>query len=242
MENSSIPWTDHTFNPWIGCARVSPGCEHCYAETLMETRYKRVSWGPGGTRVKTSPANWKKPRQWNARADALGIRYRVFCASLADVFESRPELVPWRDELHQLIRDTPNLDWLVLTKRPEIAADYYQRNGIPRNVWAGATVEDHDRAEQRIPVLRTIPARVRFVSAEPLLADLGKLDLTGIGWVIVGGESGPGFRTMAPEWARRIRDQCERKNVPFFFKQWSAPAAGSRGHELDGVVHHAFPV
>jgi protein gp37 len=240
MENSSIAWTHHTFNPWIGCSRVSPGCEHCYAETLMDTRYHRAKWGPTGTRVRTSEDNWAKPKKWNAKASALGVRYRVFCASLADVFEPRPELATWRDELHELVRDTPNLDWLVLTKRPEVAADYYGRNGIPGNVWIGTTVEDRDRAEKRIPILRSIPARVRFLSVEPLLGDLGDLDLTGIAWVIVGGESGPGFRAMAPEWARNVREQCERRNTPFFFKQWSGRSP-AKNPALDGKLHAAYP-
>jgi protein gp37 len=118
-ENTKIEWATHTFNPWIGCAKVSPGCQHCYAEALMDTRYGTVKWGIHGTRKRTSPANWRKPVAWNRRCGALGIRERVFCCSLADVFEDRPDLSPIRLDLFRLILATPHLDWLLLTKRPE---------------------------------------------------------------------------------------------------------------------------
>jgi protein gp37 len=121
-ENSNIEWTHHTFNPWIGCTKVSDGCKNCYAENLMDKRYGRVKWGPQGTRVRTSEANWKKPLKWNREAEAKGERHRVFCASLADVFEDKPdqpEMEQWRLELLELIIKTPYLDWLLLTKRPE---------------------------------------------------------------------------------------------------------------------------
>jgi protein gp37 len=182
-ENSKIEWTDHTFNPWIGCTKVSDGCKHCYAETLMDHRYKKVTWGPEGTRVRTSAANWKKPLQWNRQAQAEGRRYRVFCASLADVFEDRPELVEWRRDLLGMIEQTPNLDWLLLTKRPENvnqmiaeaiktdAGDHGVRVWLSRisNVWIGTSVENQQTADERIPHLLQIPAAVRFLSMEPLL-------------------------------------------------------------------------
>lgn len=187
-ENSKIEWTDHTFNPWIGCAKVSDGCKHCYAETLMH-RYGKVKWGPQGTRQRTSEANWRKPLQWNRQAEKEGRRYRVFCASLADVFEDRPELVEWRNDLLGLIEDTPNLDWLLLTKRPEninrMIADlrgdceWLSWNGAKErhNIWIGTSVEDQKAADERIPHLLNIPARVRFLSCEPLLGpvDLGMI-------------------------------------------------------------------
>lgn len=178
-ENSAIEWCTHTFNPWVGCAKVSPGCKHCYAETLMDKRYGRVEWGVHGTRSKTSPGNWKKPLRWDRLAAESGTRARVFCASLADVFEDRPELVEWRAELFALIEATPNLDWQLLTKRPELimrmVPDSWALDGFPPNVWIGTSVEDQERADERIPELLALPAQVRFLSCEPLL---GPVDLS----------------------------------------------------------------
>ncbi len=202
----------------------------------------RVKWGPGGTRVKTRPEAWEKPRKWNLNAQKAGIRLRVFCASLADIFEDRPDLAPWRDEVHDLIEETPHLDWQLLTKRPQVAADYYCRRSIPENVWIGTSVEDRTRALERIPWLRKIPARVRFLSIEPLLEDLGPVDFDGVNWVIVGGESGRLHRPLQASWVRPIRDQCDAKGIPFFFKQWSARKADGNGHLLDGKEYQAFPI
>jgi protein gp37 len=245
-ENSKIEWTDHTFNPWEGCQKVGPGCDHCYAET-RNARFAggtAINWGPGAPRRRTSPANWRKPLQWNkAHAEFFakhGRRQRVFCASLADVFDN--EVDPqWRRDLFDLIELTPNLDWLLLTKRignvrrmlPTIGW-----LGARDNVWLGATIVNRAEADRDIPKLLAVLARVRFLSMEPLL---GPVDLTnvwmpdgdalgialfsqgtgtGIDWVIAGGESGPGARPMHPVWARDIRDQCEEAGVPFLFKQW----------------------
>ena len=241
--NSGIEWTDHTFNPWIGCTKVSEGCKHCYAEREMDHHWKRVQWGPQGTRVRTSAAYWREPLKWNsqvwAQCEVCGwrgefdggpcqgcqhplvtvgkyARQRVFCASLADVFEDRDELKPWRDDLFRLIEQTPNLDWLILTKRPQNVTWY-----LPDNVWIGTSVENQRAADERIPALLKIPAKVRFLSCEPLL---GKVNLRGwvndIQWVIAGGESGPEARPMHPNWARSLRGQCQAAKVPFFFKQW----------------------
>ncbi|MFT3829851.1 MAG: phage Gp37/Gp68 family protein [Opitutaceae bacterium] len=241
MEDSKIAWTNHTFNPWIGCTKISPGCAHCYAKAQQDDWLRKVEWGPDGTRLRTGPDTWAKPHEWNREAQRTGTRLRVFCSSLADVFEDRAELAPWRDEVHALIAETPQLDWQILTKRPEIAAEYYRTHSIPKNVWIGTSVEDRVRAEQRIPVLRPIPATVRFLSIEPLLEDLGDVDFTGIDWVIVGGESGRHFRTMHADWVRPIRDQCLAKGISFFFKQWAASHAGDNGHVLDGKEYRAFP-
>jgi protein gp37 len=189
-ENSKIEWTHHTFNPWIGCQRVSPGCENCYAEsydkrvggTKMPDGSKALRWGPKAPRVVTSAANWRKPLKWNAEAEAAGERHRVFCASLADVFEDRPELAAPRARLHALIRDMSHLDWLLLTKRPENAgrlwaqAHYDAFDGSESlgptwapNVWLGTTAEDQRRADERLPHLLAVDAAVRFVSYEPAL-------------------------------------------------------------------------
>lgn len=185
--NTKIEWADHTFNPWIGCSKVSAGCANCYAEEMMDRRFGKATWGDNGTRVRTSDANWRKPLQWDRAAAAAGERHRVFCASLADVFEDRPELEPWRDDLFRLITDTPNLDWLLLTKRPEnvirlsdLAIQHKGETLVPivetvPNIWIGTSVENQEQADKRIPELLKIPAPVRFLSMEPLL---GPVDLT----------------------------------------------------------------
>lgn len=248
-ENSNIEWTDHTFNPFIGCTKVSPGCYHCYAEHLMDTRLHKVVWGPHGERVRTSAANWRKPLAWNRTAGVFyarhGRRQRVFCASLADVFDNEVDLL-WRRDLFRLIADTQNLDWLLLTKRIGNVPTMLRHIGVerlPDNVWLGATIVNQAEADRDIPKLLAVPARVRFLSMEPLL---GPVDLLATGdvlcrcggclemaatypeharlqridWVIAGGESGPGARPMHPDWARSLRDQCASAGVPFLFKQW----------------------
>lgn len=244
-ENSKIEWTDHTFNPWEGCTKVSDGCKHCYAEARAN-RFGTVKWGPTGQRRRTSAANWRKPLAWNRQAKAEGRRYRVFCASLADVFEDKPdqpEMDDWRRELFQMIVNTPHLDWLLLTKRPELVNETIERvTGFSdsemwfftSHVWIGTSVENQEQADKRIPELLEIPAAVRFLSMEPLLGNV-QVDLDGINWVIVGGESGANARPMHPDWARSIRDQCQEANVSLFFKQWGeyAPTFDVWGNYID---------
>lgn len=294
-ENTEISWTDATFNPWMGCTKVSPGCDHCYAENLMDNRHGKVHWGAGQPRVRTGEKNWNLPVRWNARpfyecagcgwrgekvsleggsftegipscpvCDDLRVesaRRRVFCSSLADVFDN--EVAPaWRADLFKLIKATPKLDWLLLTKRignvaKMLPPDWFshreeddgvrtrcQLNGY-HNVWLGATIVNQEEADRDIHKLLAVPARVRFLSMEPLL---GPVDLRGaegcgdcdpciggqpaacavgavrvfpgIDWVIVGGESGHGARPMSPDWVRSLRDQCAAAGVPFHFKQW----------------------
>jgi len=200
MQNSKIEWCDHTFNPWHGCQRVSPGCEHCYAEVLNR-RYGYDNWGPAKTtpRRMMSESYWRQPVRWNAQAEQAGQRARVFCASMADVFEDHPDVVEARQRLFELIGQTPHLDWLLLTKRPEnilpltrraidpfygpLGNECAEPNGLDvaefdqlfPNVWLGTSVEDQQRADERIPELLKVPARVRFLSCEPLL---GPLDLS----------------------------------------------------------------
>ena len=241
MKNSTIAWTDHTFNPWVGCEKISAGCAHCYAETMMATRFQRVRWGRDGTRERTSPANWRQPLKWNQEAQELGLCPRVFCASLADVFEDRDELVPWRDDLHRMIAQTPHLIWLLLTKRPEVAARYYRSRAVPTNVWLGTTVENR-AAIERIPTLAAIPAAVHFLSCEPLLEDLGTLPLQGIEWLIAGGESGRDHRPVEAAWLRSLRDQCRSAGLPFFFKQWGGVRPKQHGNVLDDEVIEQVPV
>lgn len=239
-ENTKIEWATHTMNPWRGCTKVSAGCKHCYADTLSKRNPTVLGiWGPNGTRVVASEPQWRLPVKWNREAKKLDDRPRVFCASLADVFEewstmpdsSHDAIMKARKRLGELIVDTTELDWLLLTKRPQnvmhVARDMWrfahlQPNGaLPSNVWIGTSVEDQEAADKRIPLLSSIPAKVRFLSVEPLL---GPLDLTGhlasVHWVIVGGESGPDSRPMNPEWVRSIRDQCIAAKVCFFFKQY----------------------
>lgn len=221
---SSIEWTHHTFNPWWGCTKVSPGCKNCYAETFSH-RIGQHIWGPKAARRFFSASHWQEPIKWNAEAARTNVRRRVFCASMADVFEARRELDPYRDRLWDLIANTPALDWLILTKRPERMRKVAPwRDEWPANVWAGTTIENQRWADKRIPVLLDIPASVRFLSCEPLL---GPVDirpwLVGqrrIDWVIAGGESGHNARPMNPEWARNLRDQCATARTPFHFKQW----------------------
>ena len=248
-ETTAISWTDHTFNPWMGCTKVSPACDHCYAEALMK-RTGKVQWGDDAVRVVTSDGYWRNPIKWNRQAEAEGRRHRVFCASLADVFEDRPELVEPRRRLLDLIDATPMLDWQLLTKRPENVLRLIDFDPtverFRRNVWIGATVEDEERTT-RIYDLDDIPAPVRFLSCEPLLGPLteGRLDLlnllSGMDWVIVGGESGAGHRPLDVDTARTIRDACEFLEIPFFFKQHGGQYPTSGGHELDGQVWHQFP-
>lgn len=249
-ENSGIEWTHHTFNPWIGCTKVSAACDHCYAET-WDARFKGDRWGARADRTRTK--SWGKPRRWNELAQGAAERPRVFCASLADVFDNHKSIQEsWRDELWTLMADTPNLDWLLLTKRPQNIARFVPGwmgpMSWPKNIWIGTTVENQTEAERRIPYLLEIPARVRFLSMEPLL---GPVDLTpwlggesGLNWVIVGGESGPDYREADPGWFRSLRDQCADAGVPFLFKQWGGPSQRvikAKGRALDGQIHDGYP-
>lgn len=261
-QDSAIEWTTHTFNPYRGCTKVSAGCANCYADTQAKRNPGTLGvWGPNGTRVVASESMWREPVKWDKAAKAVGERHRVFCASMADVFEG-PATMPaaaWdavtqaRKRLGQLILDTPNLDWLLLTKRPEnvtaIAADMWVRFGgptvpLPSNVWVGTSVENQQAADERIPHLLKVPAAVRFLSCEPLLGPVNLTQWidsywTGTGfsrtsshkiarlhWVIVGGESGHGARPMHWQWAHSLRDQCQAAGVAFHFKQWGEWVSG----------------
>lgn len=280
-DKTEIAWCDSTFNPWIGCTKIGAGCDHCYAEADFDHRKHRVKWGAGQARSRTSPANWKKPLRWN-RADfrecrdcgwrgevdtlvddtcpSCGkhehlepARRRVFCASLADVFDNEVP-VEWRMDLFSLIANTPNLDWLILTKRvgnvmPMCSGDSLMFDMIGRRVWLGITVCNQAEADRDIPKLLQIPASKLWLSMEPLLdhVDLWALaanslhTLDGgpkIDWVVVGGESGSKARPMHPDWVRSLRDQCSEANVPFLFKQWGEWAPNwyndADGNKIDG--------
>lgn len=297
MKNTEISWCDHTFNPWTGCAKVSPGCLNCYAEGWAK-RSGIVKWG--GPRRRTTASNWNEPRKWNRDAQAAlaahsdecakdmsygqhvkpPARPRVFCASLADWLDDEVP-VEWLADLLELIAATPDLDWLLLTKRPQnfaartqavsqlsgrqasiLAMQWGGWGNTPPNVWVGTTVEDQQRADERIPALLKIPARVRFLSCEPLLGpvnltviinnglgrDALRVDDASMGdperhvdWVICGGESGPGARPMHPDWARSLRDQCAAAGVAFHFKQWGGVNKKEAGRILDGETFDQFP-
>lgn len=251
-KGSKIEWTHHTFNPWWGCERVSAACKNCYAEAWAH-RLGLDLWSKGAPRRMMSDAYWRQPIAWDREAAARGRRDRVFCASMADVFEDRRDLDAPREQLWRLISETPHLDWLLLTKRPEHVAHTVPWGASwPRNVWLGTTVENQRWAEKRLPHLLAHPAAVHFLSCEPLL---GPLDLTRwlspalgarrVGWVIAGGESGHRARPMNPSWARAVRDQCARYGVPFHFKQWGnwRPAAGVlNGHEVRNLNGHDVPI
>jgi len=244
-EKSAIEWTDATFNPWWGCAKVSPGCDNCYAERDA-SRYQpgRSLWGLDADRRTFGDAHWNEPRRWERRAIKEGRRLRVFCASMADVFDNRDSLLLERARLWSLIRETPHLDWLILTKRIGNARKMLPNDwgfGYP-NVWLGASVVNQEEADRDIPKLLKTSAAVRFLSCEPLLGPIsltrlhshcpvhdfdsgfcssGCPDLYTVDWLIVGGESGPRSRPMEWSWARTLREQCETAGVSFFMKQMS---------------------
>ena len=239
MENSSIEWTDHTFSPWEGCQRVSPGCEHCYAEARDTRWHDGENWGPKSKRLVHSDSYWRQPYKWDAVAAKAGERRRVFCASLADVFEDRRDLDVHRSRLWNLIEATPNLDWLLLTKRPEnvlaLVPERWREYGIP--AWLGVTTENQEYADRRLTVALTIKARLHFASYEPALGPVnfglfGTLPKSThpsytmvhqvLRWIICGGESGPGARPFNVDWARRCVQQCREADVACFVKQLGA--------------------
>lgn len=225
-KNSHIEWTNHTFNPWWGCHKISPACDNCYAEAWAK-RVGEIIWGQEAPRRFFGDAHWRQPLKWDQEAATNGIRARVFCASMADVFERRTTLDRERARLWNLIERTPNLDWLLLTKRPQyILSMTPWSNDWPPNVWVGTSIENQKLAELRLPYLLSVPAAVRFLSCEPLL---GPLDLRPwfnrrsykpIDWVIVGGESGSHSRPMHPDWVNGLLHQCLNAQVAFHFKQW----------------------
>lgn len=300
MKNSTIAWTNHTFNPWIGCSKVSPGCSNCYAEVETFARTRRAQgtelWGKGQFRHRTSTDYWKQPIKWNVdaareessfRSNPLQARFegnppprpRIFCASMSDWLDDEVP-IEWLADLLSLIHRTPNLNWLMLTKRPEnwftrVRDAWLKMDGgsalmasswlgsshggrttpnPPDNVWMGTSVEDQTRANQRIPTLITIPARIRFLSVEPML---GPIDfptaapcgyycdhdanggghrpghgLSGIHWVIFGGESGPNARHCHIQWLRDGIAQCRSAGVSVFVKQLGS---NSR-HDTEGEM------
>lgn len=223
-EFSKIAWCDGTFNPWIGCSRVSPGCQNCYAENLMDNRYHRVKWGAGNPRVRTK--TWNDPIKWNRLAEKEGIRKKVFCASLADWLDEEVS-TQWREDLIDLIESCSNIDWLMLTKRIE----NYEKMVPPKwldnplkNVWIGTTAEDQKYWGIRVPILEKIPAAIRWVSYEPALGPIEIPIGSNVDWVIIGGESNQSdpAREFNLDWARNVISQCRSKGIVPFVKQFGS--------------------
>lgn len=242
-DRTGIEWTEVTWNPTTGCDRVSPGCDNCYALTMAKRlkamgseRYQtdgdpRTS-GPGFG-VAIHPEALEQPFRWRGRKT-------VFVNSMSDLFHAKVPVSFVRD-VFDVMRDTPQHTYQVLTKRSRRMARMSDKLDWPDNLWIGVSVETA-QFFNRIDDLRLVPAAVRFLSCEPLLGALPKLDLTGIGWVITGGESGPNARPIDVEWVREIRDQCVRADVPFFHKQWGGRTPKRNGRELDGVTWDQMPV
>jgi protein gp37 len=241
-DGSGIEWTEATWNPTTGCDRISPGCDNCYALTLAKrlkamgnAKYQqdgdpRTS-GPGFA-VTEHPSALDIPRGWSSPRV-------IFVDSMSDLFHARVSSGYIQDVFH-VMAETPRHTYQLLTKRPRRAARMAEELPWPSNVWLGVSVESADHL-WRLEELRKVPAATRFVSAEPLLGSLVGLDLTGMHWLIAGGESGPGHRRMHPEWARELRDACRAQQVAFFFKQWGGPTPKSNGRELDGRLWDEVP-
>lgn len=232
--STAIEWTDATWNPVRGCTKVSPGCKHCYAETFAE-RFRGVPGHPyeQGFDLRLVPEKLEEPLRWTQPR-------MVFVNSMSDLFHVGVE----DNYIRRVFRVMAAADWhtfQVLTKRSSRLRELANSLIVSNNVWLGVSVEDRKFGVPRIDDLREVPAVVRFLSIEPLLEDLGELDLRGIDWVIVGGESGLGARPLERDWVVSIRDQCAAAGVAFFFKQWGGVRKKVRGRELDGKLYDQFP-
>jgi protein gp37 len=219
---TGIKWTDSTFKPWWGCLKVSPGCDNCYAETFDKRVHgaDKAHWGKGAPRREFGEKHWNEPLRWNAAAQKAGKPSMVFCASMADWCDAEAPAGAV-ERLHAFWRATPWLRWQMLTKRParirmNLPSDW--GDGYP-HVWLGVTVEDRTHGWPRVDVLRSIPAKVRFLSCEPLLEDVSGVNLSGIHWAICGGESGHHARPFTTDWARNLLAACRASGARYFFKQ-----------------------
>jgi len=235
---SAIEWTDATWNPIRGCTKISPGCKHCYAETFAE-RFRGVPGHPyeQGFDLKLVPHRLSEPLKWTTPKT-------IFVNSMSDLFQ---EGIPdsFVDQVGQVMQMADWHTYQVLTKRAEHMRDMLSGPlsfaSQLRHIWWGVSVEDRKYGLPRIDALREAPAALRFLSVEPLLEDLGEINLDGIHWVIVGGESGAGARPMMVEWVLRLREQCAAASVPFFFKQWGGVRKSEAGRMLDGRTYDAMP-
>ena len=240
MKTTKIEWTDKTWNPITGCTKYSAGCAHCYAETMSRRLHAMgVAKYQREFELTLHEDNLQEPLSWRKA-------HNIFVCSMSDLFHDK---VPFEfiDKVMATIRQTPQHRYQILTKRAERMAEYFETRAVPENVWVGVTVEA-ESSKQRIDCLRQIPASVHFLSCEPLLESLGQIDLKGIEWVIVGGESGPQARPMKEEWVLDIMQQCERQGAAFFFKQWGTWGRDgvkrnkhANGKLLNGRVRQEMP-
>ena len=237
--NSKIEWTDATWNPIRGCTKISPGCAHCYAETFAE-RFRGVPGHPyeQGFDLKLVPEKLSEPLRWKAPR-------MVFVNSMSDLFHE-DVADDYIEQVCRVMVQASRHTFQVLTKRSERMRNLLRTRlgfaAVEPHIWFGVSVENRKHGLPRVEHLRSAPAGLRMLSVEPLLEDLGPIDLAEIGWVIAGGESGPGARPMEIDWIRSIRDQCRSSGVPFFFKQWGGVRKNRSGRELDGRTHDEVPV
>lgn len=237
-DRSSIEWTDATWNPVRGCTKISEGCRHCYAETFAE-RFRGVPGHPYefGFDLRLVPEKLGEPLRWSTPR-------MIFVNSMSDLFHHDVP-VEYIVAVARVMQFCYWHTFQVLTKRSDRLRDLLRNElafvASSPNIWWGVSVENKKSGVPRVEHLRAAPAAIRFLSIEPLLEDVGEIDLSSIAWVIVGGESGPGARPMRPEWVASIRDQCAAAGVPFFFKQWGGTRKKLAGRELDGRTHDAFP-
>lgn len=240
--SSRIEWTEQTWNPTVGCTKISPGCKHCYAETMA----KRLN-AMGTPGYENGFALTLLPERLN---DPLRRKKPTvyFVNSMSDLFHDR---IPnsFIEQVFAVIEQTPHHTYQILTKRAARMARFFRTRAVPANAWLGVSVENWEYGVPRIDYLRTVPARIRFLSVEPLLSDVGELDLSDIHWVIVGGESGPKARPMKMEWVESVRVQCQEQDVAFFFKQWGGwgadgqkRAKAANGRELNGRTWDEMPI
>jgi len=225
---TGIEWTDRTWNPTTGCTKISPGCTHCYAEALTKRFHTNF---PNGFDLTLHPGRLQEPLKWRKPS-------RIFVNSMSDLFHENVPL-DFIQEVFSVIEQTPWHIYQILTKRHERLLELARELTWHENIWMGVSVENQDYV-QRVDCLRQVPAKVRFLSCEPLLAPLD-LDLTDIHWVIVGGESGNKHRPMESEWVETIRDRCQEDGVAFFFKQWGGRTPKKNGRLLDGQTYSEFP-
>lgn len=238
---SKIEWTEQTWNPTVGCTKISPGCKHCYAETMAKRLQAMCAPGyENGFQLAVLPQRLDDPKRRKKPTV-------YFVNSMSDVFHDRiPDA--YIEQIFDVIRETPQHTYQILTKRAARMARFFRTREVPDNAWLGVSVENKKHGVPRIDYLRMVPARTRFLSVEPLLEDVGELNLKDIHWVIVGGESGPKARPMKPEWAESVRVQCEEQHVAFFFKQWGGWGADGKrrakqanGRLLNGRTWDAMP-
>ena len=232
-QGSRIEWTDATWNPVTGCTKISAGCKHCYAERMaLRLRAMGTHQYRNGFDLTLQPEMLEVPLRWRRPR-------RVFVNSMSDLFHKDVPL-DYIQRVFEVMERCPQHSFQVLTKRPELAAAHAAHLPWPRNVWLGTSLENA-LVLHRVAALASIPAAVRFLSIEPLLGPLPRIPLSGIDWVIVGGESGPGAREMKPEWVRQVREQCVAHAVPFFFKQWGGVNKKKTGRTLDGRTWDEMP-